>query len=104
MVEETVSEVRTQIIKSLETNSKLGGLASEEILEMLSPLDDPCSFVDIAAHHICRDTDDKQDMLEQESLHKRAQLLLGIINAENEKLSFFNQTLGEKGQDDIDSN
>ena len=104
VVEQTVPEVRTHILKSLESNIKLGGLASEEILDMLTPLEDPCSFVDLAAHHICRDTDDKQGMLEQASLHRRAQLLLGIINAENEKLSFFNQTLKEKGQDDIDSN
>ena len=104
VVEETVPEVREQIVDSLKHNIKLGGLVSEEILEMLLPLEDTNVFVDLAAHHVCRDSDDKQKMLESASLHDRASSLLGILHAENEKLSFFNQTLGEKEQDEIDSN
>jgi Lon protease-like protein len=103
-VEATVPEVRELIVDSLKHNIKLGGLVSDEIMEMLTPLEDTSVFVDLAAHHVCRDPDDKQKMLETSSLHDRASCLLHILHAENEKLSFFNQTLGEKGQDEIDSN
>jgi hypothetical protein len=43
-------------------------------------------------------------MLEADSLHQRAKMLLELLKVENEKLSFLKQSFGETGEDEIDIN
>lgn len=104
VIEETVPQIRSNLVEGLKQNAKLQGLVTNEILDMLTPLEDTSAFVDLAAHHICRDTDFKQNMLEEESLHQRAKMLTELLKVENEKLSFLKQSFGEMGEDEIDIN
>ena len=78
VIEETVPLIRCNLVNGLKKNAELQGLVTKEILEMLTPLEDTTAFVDLAAHHICRDTDLKQEMLEEESLHQRAKMLMEL--------------------------
>ena len=64
-VEDSISGTRAELMSSLEQNVKLDGLVTGEILEMLNPLEDTVVLVDLAAHHVCRDTNLKQKMLEE---------------------------------------
>ena len=91
-------------MERLKQNAELQGLVTNEILDMLTPLEDTSAFVDLAAHHICRDTDLKQEMLEEDSLYQRSKMLMELLKVENEKLSFLKQSFGEMGEDEIDIN
>ena len=54
IVEDSFSGARENLLVALRRNAELGGLVTDEILEMLLPLDDPCSLVDLTIHHVCR--------------------------------------------------
>ena len=103
-VEDSISGTRAELMSSLEQNVKLEGLVTGEILEMLNPLEDTAVLVDLAAHHVCRDTNLKQKMLEEDSLAERMCILLNFLQSENEKLAYLRESFGEKSEDGIDIN
>ena len=103
-VEDSISGTRAELMSSLEQNVKLEGLVTGEILEMLNPLEDTVVLVDLAAHHVCRDTNLKQKMLEEDSLAERIRILLNFLQSENEKLAYLRESFGEKSEDGIDIN
>lgn len=103
-VEDSISGTRAELMSSLEQNVKLEGLVTGEILEMLNPLEDTVVLVDLAAHHVCRDTNLKQKMLEEDSLAERMRILLNFLQSENEKLAYLRESFGEKSEDGIDIN
>ncbi len=103
LAEESFSALRMELFEAFRRNVELEGLVTEEILEMLSPIEDGGALVDLAAHHLCREVDVKQDLLEEPSLCERANILLRLLEVENERLTFLKQSFEGQGQEDMDS-
>ena len=101
---DSIPQIRETLFCGLRKNQELNGMVTAEIIEMLNDIDDNATFFDLVAHHLCRETDIKQNLLEQASLEKRATYLTEYVESENGKLAFLKQTLGDSFEDEIDSN
>ena len=101
---DSIPQIRETLLCGLRKNQELNGMVTAEIIEMLNDIDDNATFFDLVAHHLCRETDIKQSLLEQVSLEKRATYLTEHVESENGKLAFLKQTLGDSFEDEIDSN
>lgn len=87
-------KLRSTIIDELERNQKLGGDVSDEMLEFLSPLTDDTAFLDLAAYTLCKQTTRKQELLEEQSFSRRANMLIEDLTRENDRLKLINDALG----------
>jgi len=87
-------KLRSAITNELERNQKLGGDVSDEMLEFLSPLTDDTAFLDLAAYTLCKETTRKQELLEEQSFSRRANMLIEDLTHENDRLKIINETLG----------
>ena len=95
---------RQELRDLLEENNTLGGDATEEMLEFLTPLDDDSAYVDLVAFTLCKESIRKQKLLETLKLSERAALLAEELRKENERLRLIKEALGELPDEGFDSN
>jgi ATP-dependent Lon protease len=103
----TVSEnsrLRTSLARLLVTKQRLGGAMPQELTQFLKTIEDPETFVDLAAFSLCDDTRLKQRLLETLDVHQRLRLFADALRSEIDALKLRNRLQGRLSDDDIANN
>jgi Lon protease-like protein len=98
------ARLRQTIGKLITTKQRLGGPVPKEFAQFLKTIDDPETFVDLAAFSLCEDGDLKQKLLETLNVHRRLQLFSGQIKAEIEEMKLRRKLQGGLSDDRIEHN
>lgn len=96
--------LRAQLSRLLGTRMRLSGEATDELTKFLRTVDDPETFVDLAAFSLCHDAVLKQRLLETLNVHKRITLLRDWMRREVENLRLRKLLQGKLDDDDIVNN
>lgn len=102
--EEQNARLRTRLSRLLGTRLRLGGGGADELTKFLRSIEDPETFVDLAAFNLCSDARLKQRLLETLNVHERIALLCDWANREVESLRLRKTLQGELADDDISNN
>lgn len=102
--EEENDRQRAQLSRLLSTRLRLGGGGPSELTKFLRSIDDPETFVDLAAFNLCSDARLKQRILETLSVHDRIALLSGWARREVNALRLRHTLQGGLADEDISKN
>lgn len=98
---ETNAKLRADLGKLIVTKQRLGGTIPREFAQFLKTVDDPETFVDLAAFSLCEDVRLKQKLLETLSVHRRLELFAGQIRSDINAMKLRRKLQGHLGDDDI---
>ena len=102
--DEENSRLRARLSRLLGTRLRLGGEGADELTKFLRSIEDPETFVDLAAFNLCADARLKQRLLETLNIHERIALLCEWANREVESLRLRKTLQGKLADDDISRN
>lgn len=98
------ARLRKDLGKLIVTKQRLGGPVPREFAQFLKTVDDPETFVDLAAFSLCEDHRLKQKLLETLDVHRRLQLFSSQIKAEIDAMKLRRKLQGPLGDDHISHN
>lgn len=96
--------LRRELARLLNLKQKLTASGSVEMAAFLKTVDDPESFVDIAAFSLCEDAILKQKLLETLDVHRRLKLFGERLRLEIETLKLRRKLQGRLPDDQISGN
>lgn len=102
--DEDNARLRAQLSRLLSTRLRLGGDNSAELTKFLRTIDDPETYVDLAAFNFCSDTRLKQRLLETLNVHERIALLTDWARREVDSLRLRKTLQGKLSDDEISNN
>jgi Lon protease-like protein len=102
--EEDNARLRAQLSRLLSTRLRLSGEDLGQLTKFLRTIDDPETFVDLAAFNLCSDARLKQRLLETLNVHERIALLSGWARREVEALRLRKTLQGGLADGDISKN
>lgn len=98
------ARLRRTLGKLIVTKQRLGGEVPREFAQFLKTIDDPETFVDLAAFSLCEDSRFKQKLLETLDVHRRLKLFTAQLKSEIEHMKLRRQLQGRLGDDQISHN
>lgn len=102
--EEENARLRAQLSRLLSTRLRLSGGGSGELTKFLRTIDDPETFVDLAAFNLCGDARLKQKLLETLNVRERISLLSAWARREVDALRLRKTLQGDLSDEDIANN
>lgn len=98
------ARLRKDLGKLIVTKQRLGGTVPREFAQFLTTVDDPETFVDLAAFSLCEDVHLKQKLLETLSVHRRLELFASRMRGEITEIKLRRKLQGTLGDEDIPLN
>lgn len=98
------AKLRVQLGKLLVTKARLGAKIPAEFAQFLKTVDDPETFVDLAAFGLLEDGIFKQRLLETLDVHRRLQLFSAQLKTDIEAIKLRKKLQGPLGDDQICQN
>lgn len=102
--EEEIARLRAQLSRLLSTRLRLGGDGPAELTKFIRSIDDPETFVDLAAFNLCSDARLKQRILETLNVRDRIALLRGWVQREVNTLRLRKTLQGDLPDENISHN
>lgn len=102
--EDENARLRAQLSRLLSTRLRLSGEGPAELTKFLRTIDDPETFVDLAAFNLCSDARLKQRILETLNVHERIALLSDWARREVDALRLRKSLQGRLSDEDISNN
>ena len=96
--------LRQELARLLSLKRKFGASMSDEMTAFLRTVEDPATFVDLAAFGFCEDASVKQKLLETLDTHRRLQLFSAQVRAEIEAIKLRRKLQGPLGDDAVSNN
>ena len=96
--------LRTELARLLTLKLRLASAGSTEITDFLKTVDDPETFVDIAAFSLCENPAVKQKLLETLDVHRRLQLFTHQVKTEIDAIKLRRKLQGGLADDNIPNN
>ncbi len=96
--------LRIELARLLALKRKLAASGSSEVTEFLKTVDDPETFVDIAAFNLCDDPAIKQKLLETLDVRHRLQLFARQLRVEIESIKLRRKLQGRLAEERISDN
>lgn len=96
--------LRIELARLLALKRRLAHLGSNELTEFLKTVDDPETFVDIAAFSLCDNPAFKQKLLETLDVRRRLQLFTGQVQTEIAAIKLRRKLQGDLPEDKISDN
>ncbi|OHE88199.1 MAG: hypothetical protein A3G75_09220 [Verrucomicrobia bacterium RIFCSPLOWO2_12_FULL_64_8] len=96
--------LRDDLARLLALKQKFGATVPEEMAAFLQTVEDPETFVDLAAFGLCEDVALKQTLLETLDLHRRLRLFTTVARAEIEAIKLRRKLQGRLPDDHIPKN
>jgi len=96
--------LRADLTRLIALKRKLGAPVPREFTDFLKTVDDPETFVDLAAFSLCDDPRLKQTLLETLDIHRRLQLFSAQVRAELDALKLHQKLQGNLPDDRISFN
>jgi ATP-dependent Lon protease len=98
------ARLRRQLGKLITTKARLGATMPREFAQFLRTVDDPETFVDLAAFGLLEDLPLKQRLLETLDVHRRLQLFTSQMKTDIETMKLQRKLQGPLSDDDIAQN
>lgn len=95
---------RARLSRLLSTRLRLSGQGSDELAKFLRTIEDPETYVDLAAFNLCGDARLKQRLLETLNVHERITLLSGWARREVDALRLRKKLQGPLADEDVANN
>jgi ATP-dependent Lon protease len=102
--DEDNARLRARLSRLLGTRLRLGGDGASELTKFLRSIEDPETFVDLAAFNLCSDARLKQRLLETLNVHERIALLNDWAQREVDSLRLRKLLQGKLSDEDIANN
>jgi len=96
--------LRQTLGKLLHTKQRLGGTVPREFTQFLKTVNDPETFVDLAAFTLCEDAKLKQKLLATLDIHARLQLYTTRLRRDIDSLKLKHKLQGRLPDDQIERN
>lgn len=96
--------LRGRLEKLLHAKQRLGGPVSKDFSRFLKTVNDPETFVDLAAFALCKDPALKQKLLETLDIHRRLQLYCRGLQRDLQTLKLQKRLQGGTPDDQVDRN
>jgi len=96
--------LRQNLGKLLHTKQRLGSAIPREFTQFLKTVNDPETFVDLAASTLCDDTALKQKLLETLDVHARLQLYTSHLRRDIDAMKIQHKLQGHLPDDRIERN
>jgi ATP-dependent Lon protease len=96
--------LRTDLAKLIVTKQRLGGAVPADFAKFLKTIEDPETFVDLAAFSLCEDSALKQQLLETLDVHARLQLFSRQLRTDIETIKLRRKLQGHLPDDHISNN
>ena len=96
--------LRLNLAKLLHTKQRLGSSIPREFTQFLKTVDDPETFVDLAASTLCEDPALKQKLLATLDVHRRLQLYTARLRRDIDSLKLQHKLQGRLSDDNIELN
>jgi len=96
--------LRTALAKLIITKQRLGGIVPAEFARFLKTIEDPETFVDLAAFSLCEDSALKQRLLETLDVHARLQLFTTRMKSDIENIKLRKKLQGPLADNHISDN
>jgi Lon protease-like protein len=96
--------LRTSVARLLSLKQRLGASVSSEFTQFLKTVDDPETFVDLAAFSLCENPVLKQRLLETLDVHQRLRLFNEHLRHDIDALKLRKMLQGSLGDDSIENN
>ncbi len=96
--------LRTDLAKLIITKQRLGGKVPADFAKFLKTIEDPETFVDLAAFSLCENPSMKQQLLETLDVHRRLQLFTDQLRVEIETIKLRRKLQGRLTDDHIGDN
>jgi ATP-dependent Lon protease len=98
------NRLRAEVLRLLELKRKFGAPISPDIAGFLRTVDDPETFVDLAAFSLCEDPRLRQRLLETLDLHARLALFIRQLRDDLDRLKLQRKLQGRTADEDISLN
>jgi ATP-dependent Lon protease len=98
------TRLRTDLAKLIVTKQRLGGSVPADFAKFLKTIEDPETFVDLAAFSLCEDASLKQRLLETLDVHRRLKLFTHRMQTEIETIKLRRKLQGRLTDDQISDN
>lgn len=96
--------LRTELARLLSLKLRLSATGPDEMTDFLKTVDDPETFVDIAAFSLCESPAVKQKLLETLDVHRRLELFARQLKTEIDSIKLRRKLQGELTDDNISHN
>ncbi len=96
--------LRLELARAIRLKLKLSSTDAKSMTDFLKTVDDPETFVDIAAFSLCDNSALKQKLLETLDVNRRLELLLGDVRSEIETIKLRRKLQGGLGDEQISDN
>lgn len=96
--------LRKTVGRLLLTKQRLGAEVPREFAQFLKTIEDPETFVDLAAFSLCEDAGFKQKLLETLDVNRRLQLFSSQLQTDIEEMKLRRKLQGKLGEDQISLN
>ncbi len=98
------ARLRSELARLIALKQKFGAVVQPEMAEFLRTVEDPETFVDLAAFSLCENPKFKQKLLETLDIHRRLKLFSDQLQTEIDALKLRRKLQGSLGDDNIPNN
>jgi Lon protease-like protein len=98
------ARLRSELARMIHLKLKLSATDAKSMTDFLKTVDDPETFVDIAAFSLCDNNALKQKLLETLDVNRRLELMLGDVRSEIETIKLRRKLQGGLGDEQISDN
>lgn len=98
------ARLRSELARAIHLKLKLSASEGKSMTDFLKTVDDPETFVDIAAFSLCDNNALKQQLLETLDVNRRLELLLGDVRSEIDVIKLRRKLQGSLGDEQISDN
>ena len=102
--EDTLRNLRSRLQARLQKLKKLCTYIPDVMIQFLRTVEDPETFLDLAAYMLCGDANLKQKLLETLETRARYQLFSDFIEHENQQQTLLRKLKGDLGPNEISKN
>ena len=96
--------LRNNLTVAIQLSRHLGSPIPDHVMEFLEKIEEPETFLDISAFTLCKNMDEKQQLLETLDTCERFRLFIDLMRIENDRLQLLSQLKGGLTDEDIELN
>ena len=96
--------LRERLTGAIQLSQNLGSPIPDHVMEFLEKIEEPETFLDISAFTLCKNVNEKQQLLETLDTCERFELFIELMHIENDRLRLLSKLKGNLSDKDIELN
>jgi ATP-dependent Lon protease len=99
-----LTNLRERLTGAIQLSQNLGSPIPDHVMEFLEKIEEPETFLDISAFTLCKNVNEKQQLLETLDTCERFELFIELMHVENDRLRLLSKLKGNLSDEDIELN